>query len=128
IETVNELHVTRPKTPPKEEFVVIDVRPINKEALDTKLTSSLTYRSMSGKSHDRGKKEVPPWRSSDKHPTDTIRYNYLDNFDPIEQARQVKKDHLSSLSPEQAEPGAKKDSIVCFLQAAQSQVLDVYCS
>ncbi|KAM5163785.1 F-box only protein 16 [Mantella aurantiaca] len=91
IEMVNELNVTRPKTPPKDEFVVIDVKPINKEALDAKLSSSLTHRAMSVKSHDRGKKELPPWRSSDKHPTDTMRYNYLDNFDPIEQARLAKK-------------------------------------
>lgn len=35
------------------------------------------------------KKELPPWRSTDRHPTDTIRFNYLDNYDPIEQARQA---------------------------------------
>ncbi|KAK2856529.1 hypothetical protein Q5P01_005264 [Channa striata] len=28
----------------------------------------------------------PPWRDSDRHPKDTLRFNYLDNLDPIEQA------------------------------------------
>lgn len=89
IEMVKELHVTRPKTPPRDDFVVIDVQPITKEVLDTKLTSPFSHRSM--KSNDKGKKELPPWRSSDKHPTDTIRFNYLDNFHPIEQALQARK-------------------------------------
>ncbi|XP_044026343.1 F-box only protein 16 [Siniperca chuatsi] len=28
----------------------------------------------------------PPWRDSDRRPKDTVRFNYLDNLDPIEQA------------------------------------------
>uniref|UniRef100_A0A3Q4HNM7 F-box protein 16 n=1 Tax=Neolamprologus brichardi TaxID=32507 RepID=A0A3Q4HNM7_NEOBR len=28
----------------------------------------------------------PPWRDSDRRPKDTLRFNYLDNLDPIEQA------------------------------------------
>ncbi|KAG9468308.1 hypothetical protein GDO78_023014 [Eleutherodactylus coqui] len=89
IEMVKELHVTRPRTPPRDDFVVIDVQPITKEDFDAKLTSPFSHRST--KSQDKGKKELPPWRSSDKHPTDTIRFNYLDNFDPIEQARQARQ-------------------------------------
>lgn len=42
-----------------------------------------------GRRTNKEKKELPPWRSSDRHPTDTIRFNYLDNYDPIEQARQA---------------------------------------
>ncbi|KAM4771894.1 F-box only protein 16 [Rhinophrynus dorsalis] len=91
IEMVKELHVTRPRSPPKDEFVIIDVQPVAKESVGMKMSSSLTHHSMLGKSHDKGKKDPPPWRSSDKHPTDTIRFNYLDNFDPIEQARQARK-------------------------------------
>ncbi|XP_063771108.1 F-box only protein 16 [Pseudophryne corroboree] len=91
IEMVNELHITRPKTPPRDDFVVIDVHPIGKEVSDTKLSSSYTQRSASGRSHDKGSRDLPPWRSSDKHPTDTIRFNYLDNFHPIEQAQQARK-------------------------------------
>eukprot|EP00079_Xenopus_tropicalis_P031275 XP_017945046.1 PREDICTED: F-box only protein 16 isoform X2 [Xenopus tropicalis] len=87
IEMVKELHITRPKTPPKDEFVVIDVQPIAKEAADTKFSPTYTYYPKSSKS--QGKKDLPPWRSSDKHPTDTVRFNYLDNYDPIEQGRLV---------------------------------------
>ncbi|XP_075057288.1 F-box only protein 16 isoform X2 [Mixophyes fleayi] len=89
LEMVNELHVTRPKTPPKDDFVVIDVHPIGKEVSYTKLSSAFSHRSISGK--DKGGKDLPPWRSSDKHPTDTVRFNYLDNYGPIEQAQQARQ-------------------------------------
>ncbi|NXY43014.1 FBX16 protein, partial [Ceuthmochares aereus] len=82
IEMVKELHITRPKTPSKDEFVVIDVQPVRSNVPGSKL-------SVLGKRTNKEKKELPPWRSSDRHPTDTIRFNYLDNYDPIEQARQA---------------------------------------
>ncbi|XP_042304809.1 F-box only protein 16 isoform X2 [Sceloporus undulatus] len=93
IEKVEELQVVRHKVPPKEDFLVADVRPIPKETPDVKpsLLSVLQSASLLGKKMNKEKKELPPWRSSDKHPTDTIRFNYLDNFDPIEQARQARK-------------------------------------
>ncbi|XP_033001097.1 F-box only protein 16 isoform X4 [Lacerta agilis] len=94
IEVVNEFWVTSPKTPPKEDFVVVDVQPITKEGLEVKRSLSppvLQSASPLGKKMSKEKQALPPWRSSDKHPTDTIRFNYLDNFDPIEQARQARK-------------------------------------
>ncbi|XP_065537985.1 F-box only protein 16 isoform X1 [Lathamus discolor] len=84
IEMVKELHVTRPKTPSKDEFVVTDVQPIRSNIPKAKPF-------MPGKRTKKDKKELPPWRSSDRHPTDTIRFNYLNNYDPIEQARQARK-------------------------------------
>nr|XP_006116775.1 F-box only protein 16 isoform X3 [Pelodiscus sinensis] len=91
IEMVKELHVTRPKTPPKDEFVVIDVQPIARDVPEGKLSLSSVLRSASVLGKDKEKKELPPWRSSDKHPTDIVRFNYLDNYDPIEQVRQARK-------------------------------------
>ncbi|NWQ61746.1 FBX16 protein, partial [Neopipo cinnamomea] len=82
IEMVRELRITRPKPLPKEEFVVIDVQPIRSDAPEAKLPEQ-------GRRRSREKRELPPWRSADRHPTDTIRYNYLDNSDPLEQARQA---------------------------------------
>ncbi|XP_074803500.1 F-box only protein 16 isoform X2 [Natator depressus] len=81
------------QTPPKDEFVVIDVQPIARDVPETKLSLSSVLRSASvlGKRTDKEKKELPPWRSSDKHPTDIVRFNYLDNYDPIEQVRQARK-------------------------------------
>ncbi|XP_058881349.1 F-box only protein 16 isoform X4 [Acipenser ruthenus] len=64
IEMVRELHVTRPKLVP------------------------LSRRGTFGKASRMPGKGLPPWKSSDKHPTDTLRFNYLDNFDPLEQAHQ----------------------------------------
>lgn len=93
IEMVLELHVTRPKTPPKDDFVVADVQPIARESRESKqyLSSVPPSPSSSRKMNGIGKRDLPPWRSSDKHPTDTMRYNYLNNYDPIEQARQARK-------------------------------------
>ncbi|KFV16365.1 F-box only protein 16, partial [Tauraco erythrolophus] len=75
IEMVKELHITRPKTPSKDEFVVIDVQPVRSNIPEAKL-------SLPGRRTNKEKKKLPPWRSSDRHPTDTIRFNYLDNYDP----------------------------------------------
>ncbi|NXL83345.1 FBX16 protein, partial [Alectura lathami] len=83
IEMVKELHVTRPKTPSKDEFVLINVQTVSRTP-EAKVA-------MLGRRMNKEKKDPPPWRSSDRHPTDTIRYNYLDNYDPIEQARQARK-------------------------------------
>ncbi|KAM4784494.1 F-box only protein 16 isoform 3-T4 [Cyanocitta cristata] len=72
------------QTPSKDEFIVIDVQPVKSNVPERKLP-------VAGRGTTRGKKELPPWRSSDRNPTDTIRYNYLDNYDPIEQARQARR-------------------------------------
>ncbi|XP_033874876.1 F-box only protein 16 isoform X6 [Acipenser ruthenus] len=95
IEMVRELHVTRPKTPQKTEFIVPEVEPIRKDVLDLTLSHSslsqlvpLSRRGTFGKASRMPGKGLPPWKSSDKHPTDTLRFNYLDNFDPLEQAHQ----------------------------------------
>ncbi|XP_023779946.1 F-box only protein 16 isoform X1 [Cyanistes caeruleus] len=99
IEMVRELRVSRPKTPSKDEFIVIDVQPVKSSIPERKL-------SVAGQGTARGKKALPPWRSSDRNPTDTIRYNYLDNYDPIEQARQARRKgggHTPDLSRQAAE-------------------------
>ncbi|XP_016152524.1 PREDICTED: F-box only protein 16 [Ficedula albicollis] len=79
VETVRELRLAAPQTPSKDEFIVIDVQPVKNNVPERKLPVGTT----------RGRKELRPWRPSDRNPTDTIRYNYLDNYDPIEQARQA---------------------------------------
>ncbi|XP_053795396.1 F-box only protein 16 isoform X4 [Vidua chalybeata] len=99
IEMVRELRLSRPKTPSKDEFIVIDVQPVKSNVPERK-------PSVAGLGTTRGKKELPPWRSSDRNPTDTIRYNYLDNYDPIEQARQARRKgggHTPDLSRQAAE-------------------------
>ncbi|XP_038949261.1 F-box only protein 16 isoform X2 [Rattus norvegicus] len=84
IQMVRELHVTKPKTPPKDGFITADVQPIPGSSPEEKQSPSLAFRSSSSlrKKNNPGEKELPPWRSSDKHPTDIIRFNYLDNCDP----------------------------------------------
>uniref|UniRef100_A0A3B5LWY0 F-box protein 16 n=1 Tax=Xiphophorus couchianus TaxID=32473 RepID=A0A3B5LWY0_9TELE len=41
--------------------------------------------SRSGLKTEKKAKALPPWRDSDRHPKDTMRFNYLDNLDPVEQ-------------------------------------------
>uniref|UniRef100_A0A8D2AKQ0 F-box protein 16 n=1 Tax=Sciurus vulgaris TaxID=55149 RepID=A0A8D2AKQ0_SCIVU len=84
IRMVRELHVTKPKTPPKHGFVIADVQPLTSSSPGQKQPPSSAFRSSSTlrKKNSPGEKELPPWRSSDKHPTDIIRFNYLDNCDP----------------------------------------------
>ncbi|XP_048372788.1 F-box only protein 16 isoform X3 [Sphaerodactylus townsendi] len=74
---------------PKDNFVVADVQPVAKETPEAK--QSLSSILQLGKKLEKEKRGLPPWRSSDKHPMDIIRFNYLDNYDPIEQARQARK-------------------------------------
>ncbi|XP_066896082.1 F-box only protein 16 isoform X4 [Kogia breviceps] len=87
IQMVKELHVTKPKTPPKDGFVIADVQPVTSSSPSSAFRSSSSLR----KKNHPGEKELPPWRSSDKHPTDIIRFNYLDNCDPIEQSWQGRR-------------------------------------
>ncbi|XP_053469597.1 F-box only protein 16 [Ictalurus furcatus] len=97
LETVQGLHVSRPKTLDKEEFIVPEVKAINSEVEEPTLENgelrpsvlSQHGRSLPGHASVTSAKGLPPWRDSDRHPTDTIRFNYLDNLDPIEHARQV---------------------------------------
>ncbi|XP_063248005.1 F-box only protein 16 [Prinia subflava] len=82
VETVRELRLTTHKIPAKDEFIVVDVQPVKSDDPERKLP-------VAGQGMSRARAEPPPWRSADRNPTDTVRYNYLDNCDPIEQARQA---------------------------------------
>nr|XP_012630859.1 F-box only protein 16 isoform X4 [Microcebus murinus] len=74
------------QTPPKDGFVIADVQPVTSNSPEEKQSplSALWSSSSLRKNNNPGKKELPPWRSSDKHPTDIVRFNYLDNCDPIQ--------------------------------------------
>ncbi|XP_072354646.1 F-box only protein 16 isoform X1 [Scyliorhinus torazame] len=82
IEMVRELNVTKPTIPPRDGFIVVDVHPLPKDPADQKQLRTAATRSLPGKVQ----LELPPWRGSDRHPTDTVRFNYLDNCDPIGEA------------------------------------------
>ncbi|XP_058526051.1 F-box only protein 16 isoform X2 [Ochotona princeps] len=90
IQMVKELHITKPKTPPKDGFVIADVKPVTSSSSEEKQSPSSAFRSSSRKKN-AGEKELPPWRSSDKHPTDIIRFNYLDNCEPMERIWQGRR-------------------------------------
>ncbi|XP_019296429.2 F-box only protein 16 isoform X4 [Panthera pardus] len=74
------------QTPPKDRFAVADIQPVTSSSPEEKQFPASAFRSSSSlRKKTHGEKELPPWRSSDKHPTDIIRFNYLDNCDPIVQ-------------------------------------------
>ncbi|XP_063078582.1 F-box only protein 16 [Engraulis encrasicolus] len=128
IETVKDLHVSKPKTPVKEAFVVPEVHAIGHEE-DRELaptssanqpresrsrrgvatTATTVIRSSVGGASTAG---PPPWRHADLHPTDTRRFNYLENPDPIQQARRArakgKRINLSSTAPPEDNTTQKK--------------------
>ncbi|XP_023570456.1 F-box only protein 16 [Octodon degus] len=81
IQMVKKLHVTKPKTPPKDGFVITNVQSVASSSPGNK--QSPFQSSSTRKKNNPGERELPPWRSSDKHPTDIIRFNYLDNCDPF---------------------------------------------
>ncbi|XP_041043236.1 F-box only protein 16 isoform X1 [Carcharodon carcharias] len=83
IEMVKELNVTKPMIPSREEFIVLDVHLLPKDPADQKQLRTAATRSLPPKV----RLELPPWRGSDRHPTDTVRFNYLDNCDPIGEER-----------------------------------------
>ncbi|XP_026173958.1 F-box only protein 16 isoform X2 [Mastacembelus armatus] len=102
IQTVQELRPTPPQAVLSQHSfmdpVVTQTSSKNEEA--SELASLSEERSAStnrqfGSSSRMGKRNEKqpcspiPWRDSDRHPKDTIRFNYLDNLDPTEQALAV---------------------------------------
>ncbi|KAL2082567.1 hypothetical protein ACEWY4_022385 [Coilia grayii] len=110
IETVKDFHVSKPKTPVKEAFIVPKVRAIGQEeeeapSSDNQPRESRSRKSMATRSSVGGTPTaLPPWRHADLHPTDTIRFNYLENPNLIKQARLArakgKRIHVSMVPPE----------------------------
>ncbi|XP_062858551.1 F-box only protein 16 [Trichomycterus rosablanca] len=134
VETVQGLHICRPKTPAKEHFIVPEVRVIGSksEELNTEIGShesrpsnqSHTGRGLSGRSSVTSAKGPPPWRDSDRHPTDTIRFNYLENVDPTEHARQIQARSRRTTNSTQENIDKKASSASSYkLRKAKSMML-----
>ncbi|XP_071776145.2 F-box only protein 16 [Centroberyx gerrardi] len=104
IHTVQELRYGKPQTPSsRQQSVVPHVAAISSRHVEPSQPSvflreersaSASQRagSTAGRGSGTGKQPAapPPWRDSDRHPKDTLRFNYLANLDPIEQAQQAK--------------------------------------
>ncbi|KAM4633764.1 F-box only protein 16 [Polymixia lowei] len=106
IRTVQELRIGKPQKPPsrQQRLVAPEVTVISSTSPDLSEPALLREvcsvaaprhaRSTSGRrslESGAGKQPagLPPWRDSDRHPKDTLRFNYLANLDPIEQAHQA---------------------------------------
>ncbi|XP_010621451.1 F-box only protein 16 isoform X2 [Fukomys damarensis] len=120
IQMVKKLHVTKPKTPPKDGFVIASVQPLASSSPRDK--QSPLWSSSTRKKSNPGEKELPPWRSSDKHPTDIIRFNYLDNCDPFQPSSQGrrKRNELTPDFSRQSHDKKSKQQDRARLRKAQS--------
>ncbi|XP_070782370.1 F-box only protein 16 [Enoplosus armatus] len=89
IQTVQELRLTSLQTAsPQQQFVVPHVS--EPAFLSERRAASSTQRpgstSRTGLRKEKQPTAPPPWRDSDRRPKDTVRFNYLDNLEPAEQA------------------------------------------
>ncbi|XP_019491772.1 PREDICTED: F-box only protein 16 isoform X4 [Hipposideros armiger] len=114
------------QTPPKDGFVIADVQPVTGSSPEGKQSSSSAFRSSSSlkKKNQPGEKELPPWRSSDKHPTDIIRFNYLDNCDPIGPIWHGRRKRQEMIPGSSQQSHDKKNKLQdrCKLRKAQSLI------
>uniref|UniRef100_A0A3B5AIG3 F-box protein 16 n=1 Tax=Stegastes partitus TaxID=144197 RepID=A0A3B5AIG3_9TELE len=94
IQTVQELRLSSLQ----QQFVVSDVADVSSRhdepsdllLMDEEHPESTTQRpGSSSRLGLRKEKQLPPWRDSDRHPRDTLRFNYLDNLDPSDQELRV---------------------------------------
>ncbi|XP_035000110.2 F-box only protein 16 [Hippoglossus stenolepis] len=99
IQSVQELRLTRLQTAPSpQQFVIPEATANNSRHEDLAEVALVTEeRPVStvhpagsslrfGLSKDKQPTTLPPWRDSDRRPKDTLRFNYLDNLEPVQQA------------------------------------------
>ncbi|XP_026196823.1 F-box only protein 16 [Anabas testudineus] len=99
IQTVRELQLSPPQAAlSNHQPAVLNVTPLSSGQDEKSEEASLsggrpasTSQRLGSASRAGSRKEKqpaapPPWRDSDRRPKDTLRFNYLDNLDPTEQA------------------------------------------
>ncbi|GLD59571.1 F-box only protein 16 [Lates japonicus] len=99
IQTVQELRLTPLQTASsKQQFTIPDVTMLSsghEDLLEPALLTEerpLSATQRAGSSlrtrliKEKQPTALPPWRDSDRYPKDTLRFNYLDNLDPVQQA------------------------------------------
>uniref|UniRef100_A0A3B5AB48 F-box protein 16 n=1 Tax=Stegastes partitus TaxID=144197 RepID=A0A3B5AB48_9TELE len=75
------------------------VQELRLSSLQVKHPESTTQRpGSSSRLGLRKEKQLPPWRDSDRHPRDTLRFNYLDNLDPSDQELRADDGERKTLS------------------------------
>ncbi|XP_028908339.2 F-box only protein 16 isoform X1 [Ornithorhynchus anatinus] len=100
VDMVKRLHVTGPTTPPKEDLEIPDVRPVARGTSEDPPSARRWASLWPPKRAGGAKRDLPPWRSTDRHPTDTIRFNYLDNQGPGELARRQGRKKGGGMTPD----------------------------
>ncbi|XP_035814330.1 F-box only protein 16 isoform X1 [Amphiprion ocellaris] len=93
VQKVQEIRITSLQ----QQFVLPDVAAVqSEEPPDEFFTSEEPPESTnqrpgsSSRSGLKKEKQLPPWRDSDRRPKDTIRFNYLDNLEPVQLRAQMK--------------------------------------
>uniref|UniRef100_A0A667Y3W6 F-box protein 16 n=1 Tax=Myripristis murdjan TaxID=586833 RepID=A0A667Y3W6_9TELE len=85
IHTVQELRIGKPQVRRPDTTLHQICATISSFMIEMHLSGSAAGR---GSGTVKQTAALPPWRDSDRHPKDTLRFNYLANLDPIEQALQ----------------------------------------
>ncbi|XP_028908340.2 F-box only protein 16 isoform X2 [Ornithorhynchus anatinus] len=88
------------QTPPKEDLEIPDVRPVARGTSEDPPSARRWASLWPPKRAGGAKRDLPPWRSTDRHPTDTIRFNYLDNQGPGELARRQGRKKGGGMTPD----------------------------
>nr|XP_020472595.1 F-box only protein 16 isoform X2 [Monopterus albus] len=113
IQTVQELRLTQPQIASSQhQFMVPGVTQTSSRHEETAGLASLTEERLASTSQPlrsssstglRKEKQayaLPPWRDSDRCPKDTLRFNYLDNLDHMEQTPSTQmKGRATTLEP-----------------------------
>uniref|UniRef100_UPI0037E703F0 F-box only protein 16 n=1 Tax=Semicossyphus pulcher TaxID=241346 RepID=UPI0037E703F0 len=94
INTVQELRLSSLQTASfQQQIMVPHVSAVSSRHEDPSELASVSMllpasstQQVSGTSRKKQPAAPPPWRDSDRRPKDTLRFNYLDNMDPSEQA------------------------------------------
>ncbi|KAM7395779.1 hypothetical protein PAMA_007184 [Pampus argenteus] len=113
IQTVQELRLSPPQTAlTQQQFVVPDVTTISSRYEDPSASATQRGESISrmGLRKEKRPTEPPPWRDSDRRPKDTLRFNYLDNMDAVEQAQEQTRRRATTCCSNTSKPddGRKK--------------------
>ncbi|KAK2890417.1 hypothetical protein Q8A73_018717 [Channa argus] len=85
IQKVQELQFTPPQVTSSRHDNTSDLT-LFSEAHPASTSEQLGSSSRVGSRKEKQSPAPPPWRDSDRHPKDTLRFNYLDNLVPLEQA------------------------------------------
>ncbi|XP_049612879.1 F-box only protein 16 [Syngnathus scovelli] len=121
INTVKEMLLNAPIKRSQQQAAVQDVARISSRhedmsqgiSLSEELEESNVAATFSRLKNDKHPTVLPPWRDSDRRPKDIIRFNYLDNLDPVAQASAMQmKSRATTGSSKTEKPDDRRQKMI----------------